>query len=164
MPDFDMHPDTGFAMPDKPQASTLALSVEGRFQSYFAKQSEALAAGIKTQSPDTARVVLVASNSFGSDLAIDIVSRGMGALYTAPTAFLQNAVDWSLEDSTLLSLRGRSQTAHTLDPVGAEAQQIWEGANYVLALLGLGLVGLLRRLLLALRARRYRSILKEVGA
>src|SRR5690606_9467192 len=96
--------------------------------------------GVIERSPESARLVLVASSSFASDTAIELASQGLGTLYLRPIEFLQNAIDWSLEDPNLLALRGRSQLARTLDPLGEAEQQRWEYVNYGAALLGLLLV------------------------
>lgn len=114
------------------------------------------------RSPEFARLVVVGSNSFASDLTLDLVSRGQGAYYTQPLAFVQNLVDWSLEDRSLLALRGRSRVARTLDPLPEAGQRLWEYLNYGLALLGLALVWLWRRQVSLDDYRRYRRILGEV--
>ncbi|WP_460588342.1 Gldg family protein [Haliea atlantica] len=114
------------------------------------------------RSPESARLVVIGSNSFASDLSLDLASQGQGTYYTQPLAFVQNLVDWALEDSSLLELRGRSRMARTLDPLPEEAQRFWEGLNYAMALVGLCLVWLWRRQVLLADYRRYRQILAEV--
>lgn len=114
------------------------------------------------RSPESARLVVIGSNSFASDLSLDLASQGQGAYYMQPLAFVQNLVDWALEDSSLLELRGRSRMARTLDPIPEEAQRFWEGLNYAMALVGLCLVWLWRRQVLLADYRRYRQILAEV--
>ena len=86
----------------------------------------------------------------------------MGTLYTQPLAFLQNAIDWSLEDRDLLALRGRTQLARTLDPLPEETQRLWEYLNYGLALLGLVAVWLWRRRVAGADRRVHDRILAEV--
>ena len=91
-------------------------------------------------SPDNARLVVIGSNTFASDLAINLASRGLSTLYTKPLEFLQNTIDWALEDPALLDLRGRTQLARTLEPLAEGQQRAWEYGNYLLALVGLILV------------------------
>ena len=114
------------------------------------------------RSPESARLVVIGSNTFASDLSLDLASQGQGSYYTQPLAFVQNLVDWALEDRSLLQLRGRSRMARTLDPLPEESQQFWEGLNYAMALLGLCLVWLWRHQVLLADYRRYRQILAEV--
>ena len=50
--------------------------------------------------------------------------------------FVQNAVDWALADTDLLSIRAHSSSARALTvPEGSRTK--WEVINYVIALLGL---------------------------
>ena len=113
-------------------------------------------------SPDSARLVLVASNSFATDTAIDLASQGLETLYTKPIEFLQNTIDWALEDPALLALRGRTQLARTLEPMPEERQRGWEIGNYLLALLGLAAVWAWRRAVARGDAARHQRILAEV--
>lgn len=122
------------------------------------------AGGVIDRSPESAKLVVIASNSFASDGAIDLASAGLGTLYTKPLEFIQNAVDWSLQDPGLLALRGRSELARTLTPMPQREQRLWEYANYALALVGLLLVWVWRRQVGKADRRRYRRILAEVEA
>ena len=179
IPDYGAFPATGFAEPGPRGRETLAIAVEGRFSSFFRGKEppppqadtppeggESRPVGdissVIERSPESARLVLVASNSFASDTAIELASQGLGTLYLRPVEFLQNAVDWALEDRNLLALRGRSQLARTLDPLGEDQQRRWEYLNYGLALLGLIAVWGWRRSVAAADRRRYRQLLAEV--
>lgn len=185
IPDYGAFPNTGFAAPEAHGAEVLAVAVEGRFPSFFlgkespltrpdeADESKNTPEGGETQpigeissvierSPESARLVLVASNSFATDTAIELASQGLGTLYLRPVEFLQNAIDWSLEDSNLLALRGRSQLARTLEPLGEAEQRSWEYLNYGLALVGLLAVWGWRRVVAAADRRRYQELLAEV--
>lgn len=126
------------------------------------KEAEQRITGIIERSPESARLILVSSNTFASDAAIDLASQGLNTLYTKPLAFLQNAIDWSLEDRGLLALRGRTQLARTLDPMPDGEQRVWEWANYGLALLGLLAVWGWRRRVAAADAQGYSAVLAEV--
>ena len=86
----------------------------------------------------------------------------MGTLYTQPLEFLQNAIDWSLEDRGLLTIRSRAQFARTLVPMDREGQLFWEYLNYGLALLGLVAVWFWRRWVRRTDIVRYQAILAEV--
>jgi ABC-2 type transport system permease protein len=51
--------------------------------------------------------------------------------------FAQNAVDWSVEDTDLLSIRARGTFTRLLDPMTESEQTRWELGNYFVALLAL---------------------------
>jgi ABC-2 type transport system permease protein len=86
----------------------------------------------------------------------------MGTRYTAPLEFMQNVVDWSLEDQSLLALRGRTQFARTLVPTSEGSEQMWEYLNYGIALFGLLAVWGWRRRVAAAERKHYQRILQEV--
>ncbi|MCP5250589.1 MAG: hypothetical protein R3E36_00585 [Nitrosomonas sp.] len=90
---------------------------------------------------------------------INLVSMRMGIRYTKPVELLENAIDWSLEERDLLTIRGRGQFARTLDPLNQGEQLFWEYLNYGLALSGLLLVGLIRRWVRQRAQLRYAAIL-----
>ncbi len=72
---------------------------------------------------------------------------------------LQNAIDWSLEDRGLLTLRGRGQYSRLLYPTEPGTRVFWEYLNYALAALGLVLVYWLHRMARQRRLRGYAAIL-----
>lgn len=121
-------------------------------------------AGVIDHAQSSAKLVLISSSSFGSDLTLRLASQGMGTQYAAPIDFLQNVADWATEDPALLSLRGRTQYANTLLPMSASAQALWEYLEYAFAILGLALVWAWRRWARGRDRIRYAHILKEVTA
>jgi ABC-2 type transport system permease protein len=177
LPDYRAYPDTGFPVGDEQVGSLMAVAIEGRFDSFYQgkespltlkgdnvssdKETAAQVTGVINHSPDSARLILVSSNTFASDMATELVSQGLSTRYTKPFAFIQNAVDWSLEDRSLLALRGRTQLAHTLDPLPDGRHQLWESANYGLALMGLLMVWIWRRRVAVADQRRYQQVLRE---
>ena len=177
LPDYRTYPDTGFPVGDEQAGSLMAVAIEGKFDSFYqGKESPLISkgdnvssdtaaaaqvAGILNHSPDSARLILVSSNTFASDMVTELVSQGLGTRYTKPLAFIQNAVDWSLEDRGLLALRGRTQLARTLDPLPDGRQQLWESANYGLALMGLLTVWIWRRRAAVSDHKRYQQVLME---
>ena len=85
--------------------------------------------------------------------------------YLTPLTLVQNTVEWSLEDRNLLALRSRGgQFSRTLAPMEASTQAFWEYMNYVLALVGLGIVYLVRRIMRERSKRRYQAMLGIEGA
>jgi ABC-2 type transport system permease protein len=89
------------------------------------------------RSPPSARIVLVGSNEFASDLALTLISEGLGTFYSKQLEFMQNVIDLSLEDQGLLSIRGRTQFSRTLVSMAPSRQAMWEYLNYGIALAGL---------------------------
>ncbi|ROU02191.1 ABC transporter permease [Marinobacter sp. R17] len=187
IPNMNQYPQLGFATHGEPKAQTLAVAIKGQFQSYYADRQSPLAqsaddkgnknaknaqgkkqadkptfTSVIKQSPDSSRLVLIASNAFASDTMVNLVSQELGTVYTKPIDMVQNAIDWSLEDPGLLALRGQTQFARTLVPMDNNTQRFWEYLNYGLAALALLLVWLWRRSVRAGDRRRYQRILAEV--
>jgi ABC-2 type transport system permease protein len=190
VPDYRAWPASGFKPSAQRGAQLLAVAVEGRFDSYFKGKDSPLAAqpdikaatgtvgkaaneaeggdksvsvtGVIDRSPEAARIILVASDTFADDAVLDLASEGLGTRYAQPVAFLQNAIDWSLAERALLSIRSRAQFARTLVPMQRGDQLFWEYLNYGLALVGLFAVWLWRRRVRSRDRVRYQSILAEV--
>ena len=138
-----------------------ADAAPGADKASAADEAQAPITSVIERSPESARIILVASNTFADDAVLNLASAGMGTLYTKPVEFLQNAIDWSLEDRGLLSIRSRAQFARTLVPMQRNSQLFWEYLNYGLALLGLVVVWLWRRWVRRSERVRYQSILAE---
>jgi ABC-2 type transport system permease protein len=117
------------------------------------------------RSPESARIILVSSGTFVSDDLLQLAGSVNQTVYDTPLAFVQNAVEWSLEDRGLLELRSRGgQFSRTLEPMEAGSQAFWEYFNYVLALIGLAIVYVIHRALRSHATRRYETILGINGA
>ena len=87
----------------------------------------------------------MASNDFASDQVLSGVIAAAGTQYFGPLEFLLNAVDWALEDSSLMQIRSRAHFNRTLPPLRQPVQARIEYGNYLAALLILaGLYGLWR--------------------
>jgi len=110
------------------------------------------------RSPDSARIILLASNTFLADASLELASGAGGTRYLNPLQLMANCIDWSLEDRDLLSIRGRGHFVRTLLPMGKEARMLWEYLNYGLAAIGLLTVWGIRRRVLA-RARQRERLL-----
>lgn len=188
IPNYQTYPELGFASSDKRSDHLLAVVIEGRFDSFFkgkasplvekkdekAKDEDGKKEGddeksettpnitsVIDRSPESARIILIGSNGFASDSVLDLASEGMGTLYTKPIEFLQNAIDWTLEDQSLLSIRGRARFARTLEPMHQTWQMAVEYINYGLALIGLLAVWVWRRQVRRTTKARHQAILAE---
>ncbi len=130
-----------------------------------AKDEKPSITGVIERSPESARIIVVGSNSFLSDEVLGLASSVGGTQYLAPLGFAQNLVDWSLEDRGLLALRSRGgQFSRTLMPMDAGMQMLWEYLNYALALIGLAVVYLIRRHMQLSASRKYLAMLSTQGA
>ncbi|NIN63694.1 MAG: ABC transporter permease, partial [Anaerolineae bacterium] len=163
-PNFEVYPDLGFAVGDEQKAHTLAISVQGSFESAFRDQpsplTEAQAEGEAEEaeegeesaevgtpqepvpgtievSPSTSRLVVIGSAEFVDDIVFEISSRLAPDRYLNSLTLVLNAVAWSTEDVDLLTISSRGTQARVLVPLTEQQQTLWEGANYVVALVGL---------------------------
>ncbi|MCL2457379.1 MAG: Gldg family protein [Desulfobulbus sp.] len=106
------------------------------------------------RSSDSARIILLASNTFLADTSLDLASGASGSRYLNPLQLVANCIDWSLEDRDLLSIRGRGHFARTLLPMDKAERMRWEYLNYGLAAVGLLIVWGLHRTIQTRSRRR----------
>jgi ABC-2 type transport system permease protein len=168
-PDQQQYPDLGFPVEGVPQSYPLAVSVQGVFESAFKGKPSPLEAtaqtppqqdgsaaltppansvGVIDSSPDTARLVVIGSAEFLNDIVFNISQNLTRDHYLNSVQLAQNAVDWSVEDLDLLTIRSRGASSHLLNPLTESEQSFWEVANYLVALLavvGLGILWRVRR-------------------
>jgi ABC-2 type transport system permease protein len=163
-PNFDLYPQLGFPVEQEPQRHALAVAGSGSFQSYFKDTPSpfeqessqdtgqptppAPAAGTIETSPEKTRLVVFGSAEFLDDLVFGISSNLSGERYLNSLQLLQNAVDWSVEDLDLLSIRARGTKVRVLEPFERSEQRLWEAGNYAVALaalVGIGFVWNLQR-------------------
>ncbi|MDE0063102.1 MAG: Gldg family protein [Gammaproteobacteria bacterium] len=122
------------------------------------EDSLGIVSSVIERSPESARLFVFASNSFLADQTLRMVGSADGTLYDNPVQMLVNAVDWSLEDRTLLGIRARGNFNRTLPgDWSSDEESRLEYLNYGLALAGIGLVYLVHRQLRARRRRIYRG-------
>lgn len=164
-PDMQLHPGAGFGPTGQLARHGLAAVLEGTFPSYFADRPSPLlvadpgdpdaegavpdATGrtMKKALPD-ARLVVVASSEVASDLIFQLSQQPGGEVHRGNMQWLQNLVDWSVEDTDLLSIRSSGAFARTLRPLeDGEARRI-EMMTYLAVVAGLVAVVLLSRRLL----------------
>lgn len=116
------------------------------------------------RSPESARLILFSSNDFLSDTILGLSASANRGNYQNSIQLIANAIDWSLEDANLLSIRSRSHFNRTLPPTSIEEQQFWEYANYVLACLLILFIAVLARVYRHRREVFYLSKLQPVEA
>jgi ABC-2 type transport system permease protein len=114
------------------------------------------------RSPESSRLMVFASNDFVKDQILQMAGSATGTVYLAPMQLMANAVDWSLEDTGLMGIRGRGQFNRTLPPMEKRSQLFWEYTNYVLAALAVLLIAFIYRMFRGARqARQSKLILGE---
>jgi ABC-2 type transport system permease protein len=181
LPNYRQHPQLGFAPGEARAPQTLAVMLEGRFDSAFkgqeppaqdaskdAKKEDSKAGALAAvtrvieSSPESARLIVIGSSALFSDPAVRLISQALGTAYRKPAEFALNLIDWSVEDPGLLGIRGRGQYVRLLEPLPAAQQAAWEYANYGFALAGLALVWFVNRQRRVLTARRHQQLLQGV--
>ncbi|MEJ2208791.1 MAG: Gldg family protein [Anaerolineae bacterium] len=152
-PDPEKYPDYGFPVEGEQGAQPLAVAIRGSFDSYFAGKASPFTAtqsvtstvdvplGTIEASPDSSRLVVVGSAEFIDDIILDL-SRNLSAdRYLYNLQLVQNAVDWSVEDDDLLSIRSRGTYARLLNDLDRGQHTFWEALNYGLMLVSLAVIG-----------------------
>jgi ABC-2 type transport system permease protein len=92
-------------------------------------------------SPETSRLIVIGSAEFLDDTMLGLSQRSSQDRYLNNLQFLQNAVDWAVEDQDLLSIRSRGTYVRLLNPLTEERRSFWEILNYAVALIGLIALG-----------------------
>ena len=85
-------------------------------------------------------MIVVGSGEFLDDTVFNMSNALVQDSGTTNLQFLQNAVNWTVEDSDLLTIRARGSSTRLLEITGLDKQQTqrtWEFGNYLVALLGL---------------------------
>jgi ABC-2 type transport system permease protein len=112
------------------------------------------------RSPESARLIVYASNDFLTDQILGTLSSMSGGQYLGPLELIANTIDWSLEDEGLLGIRSNAHFNRTLPPMEMDSQLFWEYANYAMAVLLLVLIALMQR---RARVQRQQTYLDKLG-
>ena len=161
-PNFELHPDYGFPIEGEQQPHALAVSVQGTFDSFFTDKASpwevteetaetttdtatAAASPAEEQQPtsflesssNNARLVVFSSGAFVDDFVLNLSRNLTQDRFLNNLLLMQNAVDWSVEDLDLLTIRARGNNVRILDPLATQEQTMWEFGNYAIALLAL---------------------------
>ncbi|HSG52879.1 MAG TPA: ABC transporter permease, partial [Rheinheimera sp.] len=183
LPPLNQYGELSFSPEGELKSYLLAATVEGEFSSYFADKDSPLlsAAAAETEteataetaeqetltvstvlkrSPSSARLIVLSSNDFISDTALQLSGAASGVQDIAALQLIANTLDWALDDASLTSIRARGQFNRTLLPMDESSQQFWEYLNYGLAILLLAGVILLQR---SMQKRRQLAWLKQLA-
>ena len=165
-PDLERYPGLGFAVEGERKTHTLAVSVQGVFESSFKDQAspleegasesgtavellrnslavpQELHTGVVNTSPETSRLIVIGSAEFVDDFVFEVSSRLTRDRYLNSLRLMQNGVAWAVEDLDLLTIRSRGTYARVLKPLTEGDRAFWEGANYAVALAALIAIGI----------------------
>ena len=142
-PDFELYPEHGFEVGETRSSYPLAISTQGSFESFFKDKpvpvvsnpdgTENTNPGFTTinQSSTNSRLVVFGSAGFIDDFALQLSSRLTQDYVVNNLRLLQNAVDWSVEDTDLLAIRSRGSATRVLIPMDTNQQTFWEISIYV---------------------------------
>lgn len=126
---------------------TLALAVTGRFPSFFTDKANPTLTD--ASGPDSSgrtikksvadgRLVVVGSSEFTSDLLQAIAMNTQSEIHSGNVQLVQNVLDWSVEDTDLLSIRTASAYARTLRPTEESESRAVQIKTWVLTFVLLG--------------------------
>lgn len=171
MPLLDDRGAGGF-LPTGPESSqVLGVVVTGKFESAFKGKSNPLQKDADKSKPNPssiiehsaagAKVMVISSNDLLKNNTLKLLGGATGAEYLNTLQMLANAIDWSMEDSSLLSIRARGNFNRTLPPMEKKSQMVWEALNYLFAALALGAVAFFRRLHDNRRLAQYQSLVSD---
>lgn len=186
-PNYQIYPELGFLPEVERQSFTLGVVVEGEFESGFKGENSPLfevdpqektamgqdekappktpvAGSVVEKSPGSSRLIIFASNEFLSDQTAQISMSAGGSSFINSLSLLENALDWSLEDRDLLSIRSRAHFGRTLAPLRRDEQLYWEYLNYGLAIAGVFLIWLIVKLSRAQSRERQLAMVQAIEA
>lgn len=166
----------------------LGVIAQGKFSSYFSDKDSPLLAQVNDDAdkatteqsnsdaeettklevssvikhaPDSARIILFSSNDFLQDNVIQLTGGISQGDYLNTLQLIVNAVDWSLEDRALMSIRSRGNFNRTLPPLEHNQQLFWEYSNYALAFMLLVAVAVWQRQRRKRKQRHYLTWLAQ---
>ena len=149
-PDFETYPTTGFESGKDFQEYSLGVLVKGRFESFFANKeipvaetsnadgtttSQPVSSATIEQSGENARLIVFSSATFMDDFPLQLSSRLTQDYTINNLLLLQNAVDWSVEDTDLLSIRARGKSTRVLSILSEQQKTGWEIGLYSFSVL-----------------------------
>ncbi len=132
LPDFEKYPELGFQVDNDSMGSqNLAVMIEGDFDSKTQESTN-------EDPTKLSRLILVGSGSLFTDNFSDLMTQALLTEYRRPAQFMQNLVDWSVEDQNMLSvLRKHSHFTRTLETLDNDEKKLWEYLNYGFVIIGL---------------------------
>lgn len=140
-PNYELYPDFGFAIPEATQPFTVAVSLQGSFTSYFADRTAPIGesdpitpTATLAASPETARLVVIGSSEFVSDVVLRFATQLNGDRTYNNLQLVLNTLDWATEDTDLLRIRARGTAVRVLLPLSRTGMRFVTNLNLLLAL------------------------------
>lgn len=172
MPELNGNKLSSFTPSGEQKSRLVGLVAQGKFTSWFAGKQSPLAKSAETkpaegnnnkaslnrvieQSPDSARIILFSSNDFLADAVLSMAGVANGGQYLNSVQMFANTVDYAVEDDGLASIRSRGNFNRTLPAMEERTQAFWEYLNYGLALVALGMIGVIQRYFKRAREHEY---------
>lgn len=121
-----------FAAGSDPAERTMGVAITGRFASHFEGRSNPLAADGEQTAPPVeksvadGRLVVVGSSELVSDITLQVAQMTNSEGFTGNLQLIQNLIDWSVEDTDLLSIRTAGAFARTLAPLDEGESRFYE--------------------------------------
>ncbi|MBN2528038.1 MAG: Gldg family protein [Deltaproteobacteria bacterium] len=106
-----------------------------------------------------ARLAVVGSSEFMSDLAVQLSAQVAGNVQRSNFQLIRNLVDWAVADTELLQIRTAGTFARTLKPIDESTRNKWEWGNYIFVLIALCIVVFVT----ITRRRNQKSLLEKEG-
>ncbi|NTW43047.1 MAG: ABC transporter permease subunit [Anaerolineaceae bacterium] len=145
-PDYGIYPETGFESGTNYSSYPLAILVEGKFGSFFTDKiipsisttnedgtttTNAAASSVIEQSSENARLIVFGSAAFIDDVPLQLSANLTQDYYLNNLLLMQNAVDWSVEDTDLLMIRSRGRATRVLASLTDDQKTGWEIGTYI---------------------------------
>ena len=146
-PDYGTYPETGFESGTAFSSYPLAVLVEGKFLSFFTDKiipsitstnedgtttTNAAASSVIEQSSENARLIVFGSAAFIDDVPLQLSANLTQDYYLNNLLLMQNAVDWSVEDTDLLLIRSRGRATRVLASLTEDQKTGWEIGTYII--------------------------------
>lgn len=116
-------------------------------------------ASVISRSPESSRLLVIGSSAVVSDQAIGMLGSSRGQQYSNSLQLFANIADWSVEDTSLMSIRGRGHFTRMLPSLSNAEKQTWEYLNYLFALILIVAVFGFNWFVQSQRNRRYGQLL-----
>jgi len=105
------------------------------------EKKEGHRAGMIERSDQEARLVVLGSANFVNDIVLSISSQ-VSQANLANLQFVNNLIDWSVEDAGLLRIRSKERFARILTGLDSGEMIGWQIGNFAFAILAVVLIGL----------------------
>lgn len=155
-PDFSRYPERGFPSSDTATAGrqVVAVTLSGPFDSAFADRpspvfgadagtegsGDATGRTLRSALP-SARLAVVGSSELVSDLTLSLSQQPGGEVHRGNVQFVQNLIDWAVEDTDLLDIRSSGAFARTLRPMTEGEYRAWEAGQFGIAAVLVAILG-----------------------